>query len=373
MTDQLNLSHIPTPYSVHPEPAGHGSVMVSKGQWDDDFISTLFLHEVVVSDLRHSANSEFSVNPSTDWSVSSLALFLPDEVVVDRSERDGRHSIYLLLRGEGLLALLSKRRTHCQVTAYSTTPQRCHEFVNSIKDLLHYEVPTEETLSMRMWNSDDPELRNIPRRPWSSVSQNYPQDSTRKQLARLMELKRTDNRGGKIILWHGEPGTGKTNAIMALATEWDWAQLEVISDPEMMLENQKYMNAILRTEPYEGRSRLLIFEDCDNMVAFAGRGGRSNAMSRLLNLSDGLLGIGQDLLMLFTTNEPPENLDPAFTRPGRCLSHIKFNRFETEEVRAHYPSVTPPRPMTLAELWSETHPQVHVFDDDAPSGVGQYL
>src|SRR5579871_2122933 len=39
--------------------------------------------------------------------------------------------------------------------------------------------------------------------------------------------------GGRLLLWHGMPGTGKTFAIRALAWEWrKWCQFEYIFDPE---------------------------------------------------------------------------------------------------------------------------------------------
>jgi AAA+ superfamily predicted ATPase len=44
--------------------------------------------------------------------------------------------------------------------------------------------------------------------------------------------------GGRLVLWHGEPGTGKTSAIRALANEWrDWADFQFITDPEEFLAN----------------------------------------------------------------------------------------------------------------------------------------
>jgi hypothetical protein len=39
--------------------------------------------------------------------------------------------------------------------------------------------------------------------------------------------------GGRLLLWHGKPGTGKTFALRALAWQWrEWCQFEYIFDPE---------------------------------------------------------------------------------------------------------------------------------------------
>lgn len=39
--------------------------------------------------------------------------------------------------------------------------------------------------------------------------------------------------GGKLVLWHGEPGTGKTYALRTLAWEWrDWCDFHYVIDPQ---------------------------------------------------------------------------------------------------------------------------------------------
>lgn len=56
-------------------------------------------------------------------------------------------------------------------------------------------------------------------------------------------------------------------------------------------------------------------------------------LSRLLNVSDGILGQGTKIMILVTTNENLGKLNPAVMRPGRCLSEIEFRRFIEEEAR----------------------------------------
>ncbi len=54
-------------------------------------------------------------------------------------------------------------------------------------------------------------------------------------------------------------------------------------------------------------------------------------LSRLLNLSDGLLGLSTEVLILITTNEPLGRLHPAVHRPGRCLAEIEFLALDVDE------------------------------------------
>lgn len=53
--------------------------------------------------------------------------------------------------------------------------------------------------------------------PWADIAPNYAQ-RTREQLEPLMSAPREDE-SGKLMLWLGPPGTGKTYALRALAWE----------------------------------------------------------------------------------------------------------------------------------------------------------
>ena len=57
------------------------------------------------------------------------------------------------------------------------------------------------------------------------------------------------------------------------------------------------------------------------------------ALLRLLNVTDGLLGQGTRTLVLITTNEPVKRLHPA-TRAGRCFADVEFTPFPVAEANA---------------------------------------
>jgi ATP-dependent 26S proteasome regulatory subunit len=144
-----------------------------------------------------------------------------------------------------------------------------------------------------------------------------------------------------------------------------------------MLNNHQAMTAIVQARQDEKKrkaARLLVFEDADGLVVDRGfKGSRSGGMARLLNLADGLLGMGQELMVLFTTNSAPGDLDPALSRPGRCLAHTKFDRFEVDEIRTSFPEVATTSSMTLAEIWGAKSGQVNIFDHSHPTKSGTYL
>lgn len=60
---------------------------------------------------------------------------------------------------------------------------------------------------------------------WNDICHNYP-TRTRTGLKFLLDEFRPDSRG-QLLLWQGEPGTGKTWALRGLTRAWkDWCWIE---------------------------------------------------------------------------------------------------------------------------------------------------
>jgi hypothetical protein len=107
----------------------------------------------------------------------------------------------------------------------------------------------------------------------------------------------------------------------------------------------------------ERKWSLIILEDAGEFVAMDSRHKYGQALAKLLNLCDGLLGQGQKLLFLITTNEEMQNLHPAIVRHGRCLSNLEFPEFPEAEARrwleSHGCSKLPsPKKLTLSDLFA---------------------
>ena len=74
------------------------------------------------------------------------------------------------------------------------------------------------------------------------------------------------------------------------------------------------------------------------------------ALGDRLNLADGILGQGMNVLVLLTTNEETSRLHPASVRPGRCLAEVEFSAFDPFEASRIGPGNDAHHAMTLAEL-----------------------
>ena len=166
---------------------------------------------------------------------------------------------------------------------------------------------------------------------WSEIRGNYSAPAR----AALDELMAARGPGpGGLLLWHGEPGTGKSYALRALAREWrGWCDTHFVTDADAFLGGQTsyLLSALLRSNrgaDGEHRWRLVVLEDAGELLAADARAVAGQGLSRLLNLADGLLGEGLRVVVLVTTNEPLRRLHPAVVRPGRTWAEVEFGELE---------------------------------------------
>lgn len=130
-----------------------------------------------------------------------------------------------------------------------------------------------------------------------------------------------------IILFHGDPGTGKTSYIKYLTRLI--TDKEILFIPPAMAESLSEPSII----PFlmEHKNSILIVEDAERVIADRESNGSSVGVSNILNLTDGILGDCLNIQVIATFNMKREKIDQALLRKGRLIVEHKFEKLSVEE------------------------------------------
>lgn len=295
---------------------------------------------------------------------------IPDDAVVARYDGD-RHRI-ILAQVAGCTVLLQSSHGSTALHVRASTAAEAEKVTTDFASRIE---PASDVglIPIDFWqvsNGPYTVTRRLEAPTWTDVAGHYPAEVG----ARLESLAETRPSvgNGRIILWHGAPGTGKTTAVRALARHWAAeCRFQIVLDPDMVFAKSSILMEVLLADEDDNpeRWRVLVIEDADELLREDAKDRVGQALSRLLNLGDGILGQGMRVLVLITTNEPVRRLHPALIRPGRCLAEIEFRAFtRTEATTAFGPDIPAGNELTLAHIMQGT-----AATTEPPVPVGTYL
>lgn len=154
--------------------------------------------------------------------------------------------------------------------------------------------------------------------------------------------------GSGLYLLHGEPGTGKTSFIKTVLSKVGNKAIyitpgyaEHLSSPDLI--------GVLMDHP----GSVLVIEDAETAL-MKRQADNSNAVSNLLNLTDGFPADFLKLNIICTFNTNLDDIDPALLRGGRLKGIHKFEKLSTSQAKklANHleKEIEITQPMTLAEV-----------------------
>ena len=345
-------------------------------------ISSAFLNRALEAGLKEVR--------SDGWATSRDSLEVLGEAVLRTSTDAGESGLF---ERNGSLLQVDLWSSHLSVSVACAERVTAEKIIEDLREAFPLPDPSaSHEVPITFWtytpNGAQPAFRNIGVPEWSEIAENYPAAAQR-QLAAIMQDFQP-SRGGQLILWHGQAGTGKTFALRALAWEWrEWCQFHYIVDPDSFFgQHADYLISVLLQpavpmmvgqgglgmhhvfarlrdfdEPEEDEEgaekpwRLLVLEDTGELLSADARERAGQGLSRFLNVVDGLIGQGLRVLVLVTTNEEIRKLHPAVARPGRCAANVEFGALSPEESaawleRQGLKGAAPGR-RTLASLYAE--------------------
>jgi SpoVK/Ycf46/Vps4 family AAA+-type ATPase len=182
------------------------------------------------------------------------------------------------------------------------------------------------------------------------VETNYGKEFSEKSNVIIRALKDSEKTG--LVMLHGLPGTGKSTYIKYLTNKIKKKFIFFPSNMTEDLTSPSFIDFMI-----EQKDSILVIEDAEKLIKsrdeFA-----SNAISNLLNVTDGILGDIMKVKIIATHNTKREKIDEALLRKGRLIAEHEFGKLPEENVEKLFKklkidySQKDVVPMTLTDIYN---------------------
>ena len=181
------------------------------------------------------------------------------------------------------------------------------------------------TVTSDGYKSVEAEINNID----VDIDSNYNDDFKDAHKA-IDDFISSEERHSGLILLSGKPGTGKTYYIRHLvATHNNIKFFTIPASVAVNLGSPEFVEFLMRN-----KNSVFILEDCDQVIKSREDETFVNAVSNILNMTDGLMGDILNIKLICTFNMKSTDIDKALLRKGRCHYKYEFKALTKEKTNA---------------------------------------
>ena len=167
----------------------------------------------------------------------------------------------------------------------------------------------------------------------------------------IVNFLESDERKSGLIVLNGEPGTGKTYFIRHLITKCPNNYILIPPSIASNLASPEFMTFLV-----ENKDSVFILEDCESVIKDRSIADFANAVSAVLNMSDGLMSDIFNGKFICTFNADINQVDEAILRKGRCFAEYEFGKLckdkATKLLRHLGNDMDAESDMTLADIYN---------------------
>lgn len=172
------------------------------------------------------------------------------------------------------------------------------------------------------------------------IKKNYNDDLPYDKMCEIL----ADDTRPDLMLFYGEPGTGKTSLIKHLIKKYINKNFIFIDGGLLgSIPQEKLMSYFL-----DNWDTVFILEDCEKILKDRSSG-YNPVMPVLLNITDGIIGDVLKTKFICTFNDSLSKVDRALLRKGRLSLKYEFKKLSKDKVKNILPSEN--KDMTLADIY----------------------
>ena len=280
-------------------------------------------------------------NNALDWKNRRRRMAVPADIFVDENEL-GEESVTLGSLASIVNFIGGSPAAHVTeaAAALGFVPHRV-KLAPRTKIPITFAFPSRRGIDYRS--------AEIERLPLASIEQNYRPEVMEHAKALVEELKTAEH---GLVLIHGPVGTGKSYLIRSLLTEIRQARVGVVCSPPLrFLEQAGMLNEVATTM----ERSLIVLEDLGDVLETDASSRYTDVFSNLLNMTEGLLSLLANSVVLLSFNFELTKISPAVRRPGRCIGEIEVGFLTTTQAEQILGYAIPPAQKkddyTLAEVY----------------------